>query len=644
MLVGQSIGPFLIEKELGSGAMGTVFRVLYEGEEAKLLRELGPSRRMALKVIAFGLTGNETAVARFLREAEILKQLKHPNIVRLYATGRYRDTPFFAMEYIDGQSLDRVLTRRDRFSWDEVVRFGQQLCSALQHAHQKGIIHRDLKPSNLMMTKEGTLKLTDFGIAKDIDLTALTGANNTIGTAAYMSPEQCKGERNLTPKSDLYSLGVVFYELVTGKKPFVAESAVDMFLMHVQGEFVRPGRIVPEIPVWLDTLICQLMEKKPEHRPRDAAMVAEALEEVADKVTAQKSAGEEIAHARFVDQVRFNAPPDQIDREASRAIKAGAKRKRLRKKHVPFYRRGWFTLLAAIAFLGLIGGAIYLATRPDDPQALYTAIERAKSPEGRQRAIDHYLSAYGDKDTELTQKVRALDRDEKAANWDKVLLRRYNKDLRTPEAEYDKIAYQLVITGLDAEADGDLDGAAERWKELADKYQNDPDPKRALWGWVGAKKLRDLQEVKARVAQLDKKIEDNEIEEAEQKFADLTEVRAADAQRLERLGDLFTARERWAKLKEDLIKVLDDRPWFLVAAWRLREISVHKEKLKPEDREPLLRQKLDEVPKLLAHDNSAVRRDGRNLLRAIRDLYRNEVAGLKKYADEAERMLAGAMK
>ena len=134
---------------------------------------------------------------------------------------------------------------RAPFTWEEVIEMGKPLCAALQHAHDKGIIHRDLKPSNLMLTREGMLKLTDFGIAKDVDVTALTGANNTIGTAAYMSPEQCKGERNLTGKSDLYSLGVVFYELLTGRKPFIAESSVDMFLMHVQAHVSPAGAVEP---------------------------------------------------------------------------------------------------------------------------------------------------------------------------------------------------------------------------------------------------------------------------------------------------------------------------------------------------------------------------------------------------------------
>src|SRR4029077_4021321 len=130
----------------------------------------------------------------------------------------------------------QILARRLRFSWEEVVMMGKQVCSALQHAHEKGIIHRDLKPSNLMRLEDGTIKLTDFGIAKDMDVTALTGANATVGTAAYMSPEQCRGEKNIGPKSDLYSMGVMFYELLTGRKPFIADSPVDMFLMHVNAE------------------------------------------------------------------------------------------------------------------------------------------------------------------------------------------------------------------------------------------------------------------------------------------------------------------------------------------------------------------------------------------------------------------------
>src|SRR4029077_19768818 len=127
--------------------------------------------------------------------------------VRLFGVGKYQGTRYYAMEYVVGESLDRVMSRRGRMTWEEVVTLGQQLCAALQHAHDAGVVHRDLKPSNLMILSDGTLKLTDFGIAKDLDSTALTSANCTVGTASYMSPEQCRGERDLTSKSDLYSLG-----------------------------------------------------------------------------------------------------------------------------------------------------------------------------------------------------------------------------------------------------------------------------------------------------------------------------------------------------------------------------------------------------------------------------------------------------
>src|SRR5436190_3046154 len=292
MLVGQQIGPFEIEKELGSGAMGTVYRAKFHRSEEKVVT-------VALKVVALGLVGNEGAMARFEREANMLKQLKHPHIVRLIAHGKInKQNPYIAMEYIDGEALDRVLARRGKIGWEEVLAYGKQLCEALQYAHHKGIIHRDLKPSNLMITKTGVLKLTDFGIAKDTDVTALTGANSTIGTAAYMSPEQCKGDRNLSNKSDLYSLGIVFFELLTGRKPFITETTVEMFLKHVNEKAPRIGKLVNELPTKFEALILQLLEKDKEDRPVDASWVARMLGEVEEDAFQRKSAGLAIAEVR----------------------------------------------------------------------------------------------------------------------------------------------------------------------------------------------------------------------------------------------------------------------------------------------------------------------------------------------------------
>ena len=305
MLVGQQIGPFLIDRELGSGAMGTVYRGVYS--------ESGIYVAIKLMAPALGTT-NSNAAHRFEREAAILKNLRHPNIVRLFGIGKTHGTRYYAMEYIEGESLDKVMARRERMTWEEIIELGQQLCSALQHAHEKGVIHRDLKPSNLMVLRDGTLKLTDFGIAKDMESTALTSANCTVGTASYMSPEQCRGERDLSNKSDLYSLGIVFYELVTGRKPFNADNAMEMFMQHVSGTFERPSRLVPDLPIWFDNLICQMLEKKPEHRPLDAHMVANTLNTIQEKVEAQQSAGVDAARSRRIDRKRDGTKLDEGDR------------------------------------------------------------------------------------------------------------------------------------------------------------------------------------------------------------------------------------------------------------------------------------------------------------------------------------------
>jgi tRNA A-37 threonylcarbamoyl transferase component Bud32 len=353
MRAGEQVGPFTIEKALGSGAMGTVFRARVEKT----------GQHVAIKIIAPGLSRNEKIMSRFEREADMLKQLKHANIVRLLATGRFQGTPFYAMEFIEGETLEDLLQRKGKLTWIEVVGIGKQICAALVHVHEAGILHRDLKPSNLMVTKDGIVKLTDFGIAKDLDQTQITSANFTVGTAAYMSPEQCRGQREITHKTDLYSLGIVLYELLIGRRPFRAETPMDMFLMHVKGKFERPGRIELDIPPALDTLICQLLEKKPEHRPRDAAMVARALEEVMEQVAAGESAGASVAGKVA------RRGKDEEDKEAAQALLTARRKVREPKRGLSkeqIYRRV-VALGLFIAFLGIVALIVY-ALWPDSPE------------------------------------------------------------------------------------------------------------------------------------------------------------------------------------------------------------------------------------------------------------------------------------
>jgi serine/threonine-protein kinase len=204
-------------------------------------------------------------------------------------SGRYRKSPFYIMEFLEGESLERVLHRRTRLPWQEVANLGIHLCAALRHAHDKGVFHRDLKPANLMITREGIIKLTDFGIAKDTASISLTASNVTVGTAAYMSPEQCRGRRDINHKTDLYSLGIVFYELLTGKTPFTGTTPMDVFLQHANNtDYKRVNDIVNEVPIWLSMLVDELMEKEPAKRPHDAKAVATALQVVKQKADAQR--------------------------------------------------------------------------------------------------------------------------------------------------------------------------------------------------------------------------------------------------------------------------------------------------------------------------------------------------------------------
>lgn len=570
MLVGQQIGPFEIEKELGSGAMGTVYRAKFHRSEEKIVP-------VALKVVALGLLGNEGAMARFEREASILKQLRHPHIVRLIAHGKInKQNPYIAMEFIDGEALDRVLARRGKLSWEEVLDYGKQLCEALQYAHDKGIIHRDLKPSNLMISSEGALKLTDFGIAKDTDVTALTGANSTIGTAAYMSPEQCKGDRNLSNKSDLYSLGVVFYELLTGKKPFIAETTVEMFLKHVNERAPRIGKFVQDLPPKFESLILQLLEKDKDNRPIDAAWVRRMLHEIDEDSFMRKSAGlvkaeERTSKLRNQDGEKM----DEADKEAARALR-GKKRKAKKKESAPLLEQKWLqALLLILALLGIAGGAYYLI-KPTPPDKLYAQIDSAKTPEDRLVAARKFLESHGAKGGELVDKAALVFREEVVREREKQFNNRFAANLNKPTEKDDTEAYQAVWLALEYERDGRLNQAEIQWLKVKSRFPDEaklPYPlkeeelAKARWGWLAEKRLADIASVKLELEKLKKTIADARLYELPL-APDKTnpESLAIKILRLSAFGD----HDRAARDCDTLIglteKDPDKRKWFLLAS------------------------------------------------------------------------------
>lgn len=462
MQPGQMVGPFKLLSPLGQGAMGVVHLAEYNKNGAKV----------ALKLIAPHLAvANPQGLARFEREAHILRQLNHPNIVRLYGYGRTGQTPFYAMEFLQGEPMDKLLQRRERLTWEEVLDYGTQLALALQHAHERGIIHRDLKPSNLILGQGNVLKLTDFGIAKDLDSTQLTSAHCAVGTAAYMSPEQCRALKDIDNRSDIYSFGIVLYEWLTGQKPFRADNAVEMFKHHLDSKAPRASRTVPEIPIQLDTLIAQMMEKKRELRPRDAATVADALGRIREKITAMQSAGADMAKSP---QKLKKASAE--DREVAKLIRNKGRTSKSG-KGTPIYEKGWFVTVGAVVLLVAFSSLIYvLLFKPPSAQTLLDktkALVEEGTPESIDQAVTGPIAAwdknYSQQNDELAKtmakwKSRAL-RDQVEDQIHRYLKAQNRGRPFKAQNDDEETAFQAAKE----ESDGKLDKAMKSWKEIGEK-------------------------------------------------------------------------------------------------------------------------------------------------------------------------------
>jgi serine/threonine-protein kinase len=557
MRPGDQIGPFVVEKALGSGAMGTVFRA----------RHAEAGTRVAIKVVAPGLMGNPRSMERFKRESAILRQLKHPNIVRLVAVGKFQGAPFYAMEHVEGESLDSKLEAWGRISWERVVVLGQQLCAALQHVHDRGIIHRDLKPSNVMVLDNDTIKLTDFGIAKDLDVTALTAANCTVGTAGYMSPEQCRGERDITPKSDLYSLGVMFFELLTGKKLFEGESPMEVFMKHLKEKPLRPSRLVLDMPVWLDTLVIQLLEKDPGQRPFSAAMVGEALSQVREKAQAQQSAGMDVARSRVIDRKPGERHLEEEDREAARTLLGKKKRK---KRATPLYRKSWFKgALAGLILAGILWVFYTTFLKKPSPEALYEQasqlMRKTAFEDARNGPIASYLRYYPERTDSQAQEIRGWADMVDLETAERQMLNRRHSAFAPVGAEVN------ARKALDFEDRGDLAAAEQEWRIIL-PLKEDTDQDQRSWGLVARKYIEDIEGAR----DLGKTVKHRVLTEhllPEKKFKGKTPLEdlAVQAVRAATLKETAQARKYWQDLREGARG--KDRSWELLAASMVFELD-----------------------------------------------------------------------
>jgi serine/threonine-protein kinase len=273
IMIGDRLGKWSLYSELGRGGMGQVY----------LAQEEMTGRLGAVKILTPELAQDPGFRQRFLQEVETLSKLDHPSIVRLYDSGVEGDVYFYAMEYVEGESLEQILLREKRLPWNDVLDLALQVAPALKHAHDHGIIHRDLKPGNLLRSSSGMIKLSDFGIAKVFAGGHLTATGALVGTAEYIAPEQAEG-KPVTQRSDLYSLGVVLYLLLTGRPVFEGKGPMDLLHKHRYAQFDPPQKIVPAIPYELNDLVCHLLEKDPARRPADAMVVARELKRIKKKM------------------------------------------------------------------------------------------------------------------------------------------------------------------------------------------------------------------------------------------------------------------------------------------------------------------------------------------------------------------------
>ena len=252
-------GRYKIEKIIGIGGMAVVYKA----------HDMLMNRPVAVKMLKDEIAGDEESVKRFVNESKAVAMMSHRNIVSIYDVSVRDDVKYIVMEYIEGITLRNYMSKRGQLTLREIISYTEQILLALSHAHSKGIVHRDIKPQNIMLLKNGIIKVTDFGIAKLPNAETVTMTDKAIGTVYYISPEQASGQP-IDRRSDLYSLGVMMYEMATGELPFTADSPVSVAMMQINDTARAPGELNRSIPKGLEQIIGIAMEKKPEYRYQSA--------------------------------------------------------------------------------------------------------------------------------------------------------------------------------------------------------------------------------------------------------------------------------------------------------------------------------------------------------------------------------------
>lgn len=531
-MIGSRLGAWVLDRELGQGGAGTVYLA-----HADPIPETG-SRHAAIKVLAAELAADPGFLGRFQREIEVLGRLDHPHIVKLIGSGNQNDRYYFAMEYVEGQNFEQRRLPNPKVPWLEVLDMALQVAPALKHAHDRGIIHRDIKPANLLHGQDGIVKLTDFGIASLFASRHLTAAGAVVGTAEYLSPEQAAG-RLVTPRSDLYSFGVVLYTLLTGRPPFQGE-ILDLLQKHRFAQFDRPVRLAPEIPGDLDELVCQLMAKEPAQRPADAGVLFRQLSGLKGR----------LAH-RGLGETGTSSPPTTIVHPGQPIAGSGpgTLMSKLMRAELEEQNRGgpvrrFFNhpVVLVLAFLACMIALVW-GFWPLSPETMYhrgAALMASSDPDQWYDGWNNYLEPLQTKypnnphqgEIEVFQKrYEAYRSARRAARLARV-------------AEPMSEGQWFFNLGLRQRQQGDEPAARKTWQALVQAFQNSPTEQ----PWVNlakqmldAKDLepppRDLESVREVIRQAEAKSKEGKQEEAKAILRGLRELYGGDREVKELLGE-----------------------------------------------------------------------------------------------------------
>ena len=343
-LEGSVIGNrYKIQEKIGNGGMATVYKALDQ-----IL-----NRYVAVKVLREEFTTGEEFIKRFNAEAQSAARLTHPNIVSVYDVGQEYNIYYIVMELIQGKTLKQIIEEDGHLSWKWAVNIAIQIASALEMAHKNNIIHRDIKPHNIMITEDGVAKVTDFGIAKAVSNSTITAFGTTLGSVHYFSPEHARGGYT-DSKSDLYSLGVVMYEMVTGKVPFDADTPVSIALKHMQEEPVPPIKVNKEIPFAVNQIILKAMKKDPNERYQNASEMIKDL-----NIALKRPEGGFVEERNFEDSFTRRIPTVNVSDNRNGNIKSDNEEEKPKGKIATFFYNHPKTKVASIIALFVL---IFVAT------------------------------------------------------------------------------------------------------------------------------------------------------------------------------------------------------------------------------------------------------------------------------------------